>query len=189
MTPADRPRLPIGVSDFRELRGAGMLYFGGQVIYNPWSVLNFLASEDKVLRPYWVQTSSEDLLRRVVFSHGLGQDGELEILLAGGEIDERIDDGVALRDLDTSPEAVWSFLLFTGYLKATTVRMEGAETRATLAIPNKEVEYVYQKGRSAKGRPEKGRSAKGRPQKARSEEVEPPREVSGRSLEGNPRSA
>ncbi len=118
--------------------------FGGQVIYNPWSVLNFLASEDKVLRPYWVHTSSDDLLRRVIFSHGLGKSGELEILLAGGEIDKRIDDRVALRDLDTSPEAVWSFLLFTGYLKATAVRMEGAETRATLAIPNKEVEYVYQ---------------------------------------------
>jgi hypothetical protein len=117
--------------------------FGGQVIYNPWSVLNFLASEDKVLRPYWVHTSSDDLLRRVIFSHGLGQDGELEILLGGGEIEKRIDDRVALRDLDTTPEAVWSFLLFTGYLKATTVRMEGAETRATLAIPNKEVEYVY----------------------------------------------
>jgi hypothetical protein len=117
--------------------------FGGEVIYNPWSVLNFLASADKVLRPYWAGTSSDDLLRRVVFTHGLGQSGELETLLGGGEIEKRIDDRVALRDLDQSPESVWSFLLYTGYLKATKVRIDEGVTRATLAVPNKEVEYVY----------------------------------------------
>ncbi len=117
--------------------------FGGHVIYNPWSVLNFLASEDKVLRPYWVQTSSDDLLRRVVFAHGLGRSGELETLLAGGEIEKEIDDRVALRDLDQRSESVWSFLLFTGYLKATTVRMDGPRTMATLAVPNIEVHHVY----------------------------------------------
>ncbi len=118
--------------------------FGGHVIYNPWSVLNFLASDDKVLRPYWVQTSSEDLLRRVLFTHGLGQSGELEALLGGGEIEKQVDDHVALRDLEQSPESVWSFLLFTGYLKATRVRMDGARTMATLAIPNIEVHHVYE---------------------------------------------
>ncbi len=117
--------------------------FGGQVIYNPWSVLNYLDSEDKVLRPYWVHTSSDDLLRRVVLTHGLGQHGELETLLAGGEIEKVIDDRVALRDLDRSPETVWSFLLFTGYLKATSVRMDEARTVARLAVPNREVQYVY----------------------------------------------
>jgi len=118
--------------------------FGGHVIFNPWSVLNFLASEDKVLRPYWVHTSSDDLLRRVVFKHGLGQSGELEGLLGGGEIEKQIDDRVALRDLDRSSESVWSFLLFTGYLKATRVRMDGPRTMVTLAIPNIEVQYAYE---------------------------------------------
>lgn len=35
-------------------------------------------------------------------------------------------------------------MLFTGYLKATRVRMEGARTIATLAIPNIEVQYAYE---------------------------------------------
>ncbi len=117
--------------------------FGGEVIYNPWSVLNFLASEDKVLRPYWVQTSSDDLLRRVIFRHGLGRSGEMDTLLNGGEIQKRVDDRVALRDLGQSPEAVWSFLLFTGYLKATNVRQEDDETVASLSIPNREVQIAY----------------------------------------------
>lgn len=117
--------------------------FGGEVIYNPWSVLSFLDSQDKVPRPYWVATSSDDLLRRVVLSHGLGQGNELETLLGGGEIEKRVDDHVALRDLDRQAEAVWSFLLYTGYLKATSVHMDGGFTVATLAIPNREVEHAY----------------------------------------------
>ena len=117
--------------------------FGGQVVYNPWSILNYLASEDKVLRPYWVHTSSDDLLRRVIFAHGLGQHGELEALLRGDTIEKPVDDRVALRDLGQSPDAVWSFLLFTGYLKATRVYMDGPVTMATLAVPNREVQYVY----------------------------------------------
>ncbi len=118
--------------------------FGGEVIYNPWSILNFLASDDKALRPYWVHTSSEDLLRRVVLLNAREQSAEMETLLGGGEIEARVDDRVALRDLPSSPGAVWSFLLFTGYLKATAVRVdEMGDTIATLAVPNKEVQYAY----------------------------------------------
>ena len=117
--------------------------FGGQVIYNPWSVINFLASEDRVPRPYWVHTSSDDLLRRIILAHGIGQDGELETLLQGGEIRKIIDDRVALRDLDRTPETVWSLLLFTGYLKAVEVRQEDTQTVAVLSIPNREVLSVY----------------------------------------------
>src|SRR5262249_24073257 len=70
--------------------------FGGHVVYNPWSVLNFLSSEDKVLRPYWVQTSSNELLRRIVFAHGLGHQGELESLMQGGTIDKPIEESTVL---------------------------------------------------------------------------------------------
>jgi hypothetical protein len=117
--------------------------FGGHVVYNPWSVLNFLASRDRVLRPYWVQTSSNELLRRVVFAHGLGQRGELEALVQGEAIDKPIEESIALRDLGRQPEAVWSFLLFTGYLTAREVREEVGRTHAKLAIPNQEVLFSY----------------------------------------------
>ncbi len=119
--------------------------FSGHVIYNPWSVLNFLASEDKVLRPYWVNTSSDDLLRKVIFAHGIGRRGEMETLLQGGEIEKPIDDRIALRDLDRSPESVWSFLLFTGYLTAVKLREDEDGATATLTIPNREVMTVYRK--------------------------------------------
>lgn len=118
--------------------------FGGQVIYNPWSVCNFLDSEDKVFRPYWTQTSSNDLLQRIVLMHGVGEQGEMETLLQGGEIDKPIDESVVLRDLEQRPDSVWSFLLFAGYLKARDVRQEGIQTRAKLAIPNQEVSFTHQ---------------------------------------------
>ena len=117
--------------------------FGGKLVYNPWSIVNFLDSEDKVCRPYWVHTSSDDLLRRIIFAHGLGQNGELETLVQGGRIRKVINERVALRDLDASSDAVWSFLLFTGYLKAEDVRQEDLDTVAELSIPNKEVLSVY----------------------------------------------
>jgi hypothetical protein len=118
--------------------------FGRQVIYNPWSILCFLDSEDKVPRPYWVQTSSDDLLRRIVLLHGFGHQGELETLLSGGEIKKRVDERISLRDLERRPDAVWSFLLFTGYLKATTAWVdEEGDQWANLAVPNKEVQYAY----------------------------------------------
>jgi len=117
--------------------------FGGRVLYNPWSVLSFLDSEDKQFRPYWVQTSSSDLLRRVVLAHGLGRQGEMEALLQGGEIDKPVDESVALRDLGRQPDAVWSFLLFSGYLTAKGVREEEGRTMAMLAIPNQEVLFTY----------------------------------------------
>lgn len=117
--------------------------FGGQVVYNPWSVVNFLDSEDKELRPYWVQTSSEDLLRRVLFMYGATARGELEVLLQGGEVEKRIQESVALRDLPGNPDVVWSFLLLSGYLKAARVRVVDGETLATLAVPNREVLVAY----------------------------------------------
>jgi Predicted AAA-ATPase/PD-(D/E)XK nuclease superfamily len=117
--------------------------FGGHVIFNPWSVCSFLDSEDKELRPYWLQTSSNDLVRRLVLAYGLGEGGEMEALLGGGEIDKPIYEGVALRDIAQQPDVVWSFLLFTGYLKAREVREGERGTRAVLAVPNVEVMVLY----------------------------------------------
>src|SRR5262249_5263614 len=104
---------------------------------------NFLDSEDKVLRPYWAQTSSNELLRRIVCAHGPGQRGELERLVQGGTIDKSIAESVTLRDLGRQPDAVWSFLLFTGYLAAREVREEEGRPRAKLAVPNQEVLSSY----------------------------------------------
>jgi hypothetical protein len=116
--------------------------FGGQLIYNPWSVLSYLGNQDDGFRAYWVSTSSDEHLRALLLRHGTGA-GEMETLLQGGTIDKPIEENVVLRDLERQPEALWSFLLFSGYLKATTVRQGDEGTAATLAIPNREVAMTY----------------------------------------------
>jgi len=116
--------------------------FGGQVVYNPWSVLSFLANPGDGTLPYWVSTSSNDVLRDLLARGGLGSPGALETLLTGGGVDRRIEENVVFRDLDRRADAVWSLLLFSGYLKAADVR-RGEETRAVLSIPNREVQSVY----------------------------------------------
>ncbi|MBK8256821.1 MAG: AAA family ATPase [Polyangiaceae bacterium] len=113
--------------------------FGGQAIYNPWSVLSFFNRGDGVLRPYWIETSSNDLVRALLLTGPRGVKAELETLLAGGTVDKPIDENIVLRDISTHSDAVWSFLLFTGYLKAVELSFVEGIQSATLAVPNTEV--------------------------------------------------
>jgi hypothetical protein len=118
--------------------------FAGQIVYNPWSVLNFLASEDQVLRPYWVSTSSMDLVRDMLLARvGDDDDGDIETLLRGKSITKLIDENVALRDLPPDADTMWGFLLFTGYLTATRVRQRDELVEVRLKIPNREVRAAY----------------------------------------------
>jgi hypothetical protein len=113
--------------------------FGGHAIYNPWSVLSFLNRDDGVFRPYWIQTSSNDLVREVLLQNPRGVQAELETVLAGGTIDSPIDENIVLRDIANRSDTVWSFLLFTGYLKPVEVSWIEGEQWAKLAVPNVEV--------------------------------------------------
>ena len=116
--------------------------FGGQNLYNPWSVLSF--AQQGVLKDYWVATSSDALLRRVLLRSD-GLEGDFELLLSGGSVEKRIDPQVALRDLDQEPGGVWSLLLTAGYLRADDVRYEHGEAVVSLAIPNIEVNNVWRR--------------------------------------------
>jgi hypothetical protein len=113
--------------------------FGGQAIYNPWSVLSFLDHSDGVFRPYWIETSSNDLVRQLLLTGPQGVKAELETLLAGGSLERHIDENIVLRDISARTDAIWSFLLFTGYLKAVEVSYEEGEPSARLVVPNREV--------------------------------------------------
>ncbi len=116
---------------------------GGGVVYNPWSVLRYLDSMDKVFRPYWVNTGSDDLIRDLVIRSGLGVHAEVAELIRGGEIVRPVSEDIQLRDLRGNAGALWSFLLFSGYLKARDVTQLGGETVATLSVPNREVLASY----------------------------------------------
>ena len=119
--------------------------FGGQTIYNPWSVLNFLASLDRLPRPYWVQTASNDILRDLLVDRGLADVADLEALIRGGTVTKAIDEHIVLRDVRKNSDAVWSFLLFSGYLRVDAKAGDDFLGRPLLqlSVPNREVALVY----------------------------------------------
>ncbi len=118
--------------------------FGRTVIYNPWSILSFLDSGDPRPLAYWTSTSSNDLVREMLVRHGFALEREIEALLEGRAIEQAIDQGVVLEELARRPDALWSLLLFSGYLKAEGAEVPAGEApRHLLSIPNREVREVY----------------------------------------------
>jgi hypothetical protein len=117
--------------------------FGGRVIYNPWSVIKFLDDADKRPQAHWVATGSDDILRRLITGGRLGSLSEQEALLRGEAVERTIVEPIALRDVDRVSDAVWSFLLFSGYLTAAEVEYGDNGVRARLRIPNREIRLVY----------------------------------------------
>jgi hypothetical protein len=118
--------------------------FGGVTIYNPWSLMCFLDSQDKELRAYWLGTSSNDLVREQLVRRALELQPDLEDLMAGGSIERPLEEHTPLGELASSQGVLWSLLVFSGYLKAEKFSrgpMEGPGYR--LSIPNREVREVY----------------------------------------------
>ena len=117
--------------------------FGGEVMYNPWSVLNYIMYNG-VLAPYWVNTGSDVLLRHLL-AEGPSQirDG-VEALIQGDPVRSIINDKLAFPDLLAKPANIWSFMLFSGYLKASDPVLTPEDLiEYTLQVPNREVKTVF----------------------------------------------
>ena len=117
--------------------------FGGHVIYNPWSVLNYIMY-DGVFAPYWVNTGSDVLLRHLIAEGPSQVRKGIETLVQGGSLSSVINDKLAFPDLLSSASNIWSFMLFSGYLKASEGRMTPDHLMSyTLGVPNTEVSTVF----------------------------------------------
>lgn len=120
-------------------------HFGGQDVYCPWDVINYCYAlrADAKARPkaYWINTSGNDMVRRLIekASDGTTQ-MEIERLIAGETITKTLNENLTHNEIDQSIENIWSLLYMTGYLTA-------AESpdgdRYRLRIPNREVRQIY----------------------------------------------
>ena len=117
--------------------------FGGETVYNPWSVLSYI-NKGGVLAPYWVNTGSDVLLRHLL-ADGPSQIREgIEALIQGDPLRSVINDKLAFPDLLAETFNIWSFMLFSGYLKAyDPVKTVDDLTEYTLQVPNREVRTVF----------------------------------------------
>lgn len=118
--------------------------FGDTIIYNPWSILNYIDKLDNGFSPYWVNTSSNDLIKRILGKASKDVKSDLEYLIKGGSITKIINENIVINEIDRTSDNLWSFLLFSGYLKFTNKEMVEGRIRCDLSIPNKEVKYVYE---------------------------------------------
>lgn len=118
--------------------------FGDKVIYNPWSILNYVDNYKEGFKPYWVNTSSNDLVKRVLARGGQKLKTELEDLIKGKQIEKTINENIVMHEIETDSNNAWSFLLFSGYLKVVHKRVIQGKTYCSMEIPNLEVKYLYE---------------------------------------------
>ena len=114
--------------------------FGTNEIYNPWSVTSYFSNNCE-LNPYWANTSSNEIVKETLMNadHSVIQD--LKDLLLGKEIIVRIDTRIIYPMLKTRKDAIYTFLLLTGYLK---IVRRVQDDFYSLALPNKEIRSIYQ---------------------------------------------
>ena len=84
-------------------------------IYNPWSIINYL--DNKVAAPYWVNTSSNDLIGKVLQEGNVQIKESFERLLRQETIYTEIDEQMIHDQSDIDENAIWSLMLASGYLK------------------------------------------------------------------------
>ena len=118
--------------------------FGDTIIYNPWSVLNYAKKWRNGFQPYWVNTSSNDLIREIISHSGALVKQDLETLIRGGTIKKEVEDNVVFAEIENSADTIWSFLLMSGYLKIVAKERRDKKLLGELKIPNLEVEYLFE---------------------------------------------
>ena len=109
-------------------------------IYNPWSVLNYLAKKE--LRTYWVNTSSNDLIKLTVKNSTTVKE-KMERLLKDEEIEVPVNLETVINGIENNEDNIWGLMLGTGYLKVTEV-VSLAENIYKVKLPNYEIKLLFQ---------------------------------------------
>ena len=117
--------------------------FGGEIIYNPWSIINCIYQKGE-LNPYWVNTSDNQLVKDLILKSANGLKKDLEQLLIAESIKVKIEENLVFNEIQNRSSTVWTFLLFSGYLKAENFERIEAKLYADLKIPNQELKYIYE---------------------------------------------
>ena len=109
-------------------------------IYNPWSILNYLV--DRELIQYWVNTSSNDLIK-LILKNSSSIKEKIERLLRDEDIEVTIDQETIITGIEKREENIWGLLLGTGYLKITE-KVDIVEKKYKVKIPNYEIKALFQ---------------------------------------------
>ena len=118
--------------------------FGKLEVYCPWDVVSYchaLRMEPSTEpQNYWVNTSSNDIIRRFLSRAKTSDRNDIEQLINGNSIKKIIRQELTYRDLDSDSDNLWSILFTTGYLTQRNVQT-GELTE--LVIPNREIQWIF----------------------------------------------
>ena len=121
--------------------------FSDTQIYNPWSTINHIknltVNPNYPCKPYWSNTSSNEIVKRLIEESNDRTKNAIEELINGTPVKAQIYEDITYGTIDVNSEYIWSFLLFTGYLKVTAYETIGDETYYEMVIPNTEVKSIY----------------------------------------------
>lgn len=115
--------------------------FGDRKVYNPWSIVNFL--KRKKLKPYWVNTSGNELIKLYLRKLKNEIFDDFSQLLNKKSISKRINDNMIFENLETNfSKNIWNLFFHSGYL---TLAEEYDENRndVSLKIPNEEILRMF----------------------------------------------
>ena len=124
-------------------------HFGRADVYCPWDVINHVdhLRDDSDAKPqtYWINSSGNSLVRRLINRADSSTKDEIERLIAGEAIEKVIRLDLTYDEIDNTIDNIWSVLFTTGYLtKIGEVKLPDSESYAyKLVIPNKEVREVF----------------------------------------------
>ncbi|WP_294704136.1 AAA family ATPase [uncultured Fusobacterium sp.] len=113
--------------------------FGGTRVYNPFSITNYL--KRKKIMPYWVNTSSNTLINKVLKEANNSIFKELSKLFQGEVIEKIIDIYSNFNELRNT-EQIWYLLTNAGYL---TIVDEIDFDEYSIRIPNEEIYYFFER--------------------------------------------
>lgn len=124
-------------------------HFGNVDVYCPWDVINYVDNlvANPTARPqtYWINSSGNSLVRRLINIADSTTKDEVERLIAGESIEKVVHLELTYNEIDKNIDNIWSVLFTTGYLtKVGEVKLPDSENYALkLVIPNKEVREVF----------------------------------------------
>lgn len=119
--------------------------FGKTEIFNPWSVINYFSNECEP-RAFWQATGSNDIIGEIITQADEEIYEKLTQLIRGQTITSYIDTDVIYPQIKNNPSTIYSFLLMAGYLKVIRkMPVFNGDLMCELALPNKEIAYVYNK--------------------------------------------
>lgn len=119
--------------------------FGNSEIFNPWSVINYI-SDQCFPKAFWQSTGSNDIIGEIIGTATPEINENLYKLFCGNTVTTYVDTSVIYPEVQSNPNSIYSFLLVAGYLKVATIYPQNdGNYMCDVAIPNKEILYVYEK--------------------------------------------